>query len=202
MINPTLIYFTHSRIRPYFTGCNKRIEETLQDIIDQTISLDIIPLITVIENNGYYFSLNNRRLYLMKQLYQLDLLTYRNKATTSIPKNMIQVYMKPALEREKLRYTIDRCSLTAKIMKEYHNNINELDLSNNDIDSNNKQIKDENDVDNNNDINIINDIKDKKSDTYDNQNSTINNIYKDNNLIINDNDINISNNDINRKPMN
>jgi hypothetical protein len=110
-IDPEIIYFTHSRVRPFFTGCNKRIEQTLDEIREGITKISDIPLITVISNDGNYFSLNNRRLYLFKTLKKEGLLTKE--------KNMIKAHLKPALEREKARYLPSRCSLQAKLMKEF-----------------------------------------------------------------------------------
>ena len=62
----------------------------------------------MIQNEGQYYSLNNRRLYLFKHLRSVGALTRYN--------NTIKVYTKDALPREKKRYTPDNCSLTAKIM--------------------------------------------------------------------------------------
>lgn len=107
-IDPETIYFTHSRVRPFFTGCNKRIDETLQEIVSGTTKVTDIPLITVIPNEGNYFSLNNRRLYLFKTLRSMGLLKG----------NTIQAYSKAPLDREKQRYVPSRCSLVAKLMKE------------------------------------------------------------------------------------
>jgi hypothetical protein len=110
-IDPEIIYFTHSRVRPFFTGCNKRIEQTLDEIREGVTKISDIPLITVISNDGNYFSLNNRRLYLFKTLKKEGLLTRE--------KNMIRAQLKPALEKEKTRYLPGRCSLEAKLMKEF-----------------------------------------------------------------------------------
>ncbi|KAL1412460.1 hypothetical protein Q8F55_000205 [Vanrija albida] len=152
-MDPDDIYFTHARIRPVFTGCNKRIEDTLEEILSGQTKIEDVPYITVIENfeapaaapagpskgkkgrrgdsdddedderggkrkgRGkapaaaatappvpYYFSLNNRRLYLFKTL----------KAMGKLDKIAVQV--KPALERERTKYTRERCVLRAKIM--------------------------------------------------------------------------------------
>lgn len=105
-INPDIVYFTHSRVRPQFTGCNKVISDTIQEIVDGHTKISDIPLITVIENDGNYFSLNNRRLFMFKELSKLGL----------IPAGGIQCFIKPALEREKARYIPSRCSLRAKLM--------------------------------------------------------------------------------------
>lgn len=63
-------------------------------------------MITVIENEGNFFSLNNRRLFMFKELSRLGLL----------PAEGIQCFLKPALERERSRYIPSRCSLRAKLM--------------------------------------------------------------------------------------
>lgn len=107
-IDPSIIRFTHARIRPYFTGCGKKIEDTIQEIVDGVTTVEDLPLITVIENDGEYFSLNNRRLYTIKHVQGLGLLK----------KPTIQAFIKPALDREKTRYTAARCALQARIMLE------------------------------------------------------------------------------------
>ena len=107
-IDPSCIRFTHARIRPYFTGCGRKVEDTLADIIGGKMSVYDLPKITVILNEGTYFSLNNRRLYVLKELRSRGLLRG----------DTIGARVKVALEREKERYTADRCSFVAKIMRE------------------------------------------------------------------------------------
>lgn len=156
-MDPDIIYFTHARVRPVFTGCNKRIQETLDEIVSGQTKISDIPYITVIENfeapasasadaseeeeeDGgrkrkkggagggkkgpggkgkgakgkgaaaaeepapFYFSLNNRRLFLFKTLKERGLI------------DTVMVQVKPALERERAKYTRDRCVLRAKLM--------------------------------------------------------------------------------------
>lgn len=122
-IDPSIIRFTHSRIRPFFTGNNFRIETTINDIVEQRTKVSDLPLITVIENGGYYFSLNNRRLYVMKYLHKNGHLESSN--------NTIKAYTKTALEREKKRYTISNCILEAMIMKEHHKEVGSDENSDN-----------------------------------------------------------------------
>jgi hypothetical protein len=107
-IDPDCIRFTHARIRPYFTGCGRKVEDTLSDIIGGKMSVYDLPKITVILNKGTYFSLNNRRLYVLKELRSRGLLDG----------DTIGARVKIPLEREKERYTAGRCSLVAKIMRE------------------------------------------------------------------------------------
>lgn len=132
-IDPINIYFTHSRVRPFFTGCNKRIEDTLQEIVDKVTPISAIPLITVIQNGDDFFSLNNRRLYLFKTLRNMGLLEG----------NVIQAHIKPALEREKQRYIPSRCSLVAKMMKEHV----KADGDEKDADQNNDEDDEDNEED-------------------------------------------------------
>ena len=106
VINPESIYFTHSKIRPFFSGCAAKIEDTIQSILQGKLSIENIPIITVIETNDHLFSLNNRRLYLFKYLKREGFL------------DTVQVRIKQPLPREIERYTVSRCSLSAKIMKE------------------------------------------------------------------------------------
>lgn len=108
-IDPSIVYFTHSRIRPFFTGCGVRVTETLSDLLSGKLSVADLPPITIVENDGFYFSLNNRRLFVLKSLRESGFIT------------TIKVRIKPALPRERERYTIGRCALRATIMKERDN---------------------------------------------------------------------------------
>ena len=108
MIDPKEIRFTHSRVRPFFSGCGRSLESTIESIINKEITIEDLPMITVIKNGNFYFSLNNRRLYVFKFLRDSGFLEARD--------NLIQVRTKTALPRELERYKIDRCSLSAKIM--------------------------------------------------------------------------------------
>ena len=103
-----LTRFTHSRIRPFFSGGGYRIEDTLNQLINGQLSVEELPFITVIENNGNFYSLNNRRLYVLKNLRERGLLE----------NNQVQVRIKQALEREKDKYLPSKCSLSASIMSE------------------------------------------------------------------------------------
>ena len=108
-IDPNDVYFTHARIRPFFTGCGHRVEDTLLDIVEGRLAVASLPTITVIANGGAYFSLNNRRLYVFKKLRERGVLT------------VVKARLKGALDREKERYIPSRCSMTARIMMERPN---------------------------------------------------------------------------------
>ena len=51
-INPSIIYFTHSKIRSTFSGCNKTIYQTISEIENDITVIKNIPLILV-EFDGY-----------------------------------------------------------------------------------------------------------------------------------------------------
>ena len=74
-LKPSDIYFTHSIISDKFTGCGKFINQTLNEVINGSTSIDDIPTIKVFytQENGIikYFSENNRRLWLFKTLESL-----------------------------------------------------------------------------------------------------------------------------------
>ena len=106
--------FTHARVRPFFSGCGRRLEATLSAILSGELTLDAVPIITVLPNTAadgtqYYFSLNNRRLWVYKQLHDSGYFDNGKK---------LRVRIKEPLPREKERYTPERCSMTARIMKE------------------------------------------------------------------------------------
>ncbi len=67
-MNPLNIYFTHSKISPKFTGCSKTILESYNEIKENPMVLENIPIIKVYFDGKKYYSENNRRLYLFKLL--------------------------------------------------------------------------------------------------------------------------------------
>lgn len=75
-LNPSIIYFTHSRIRKQFSGCGKMISQTLSDLRFNPKMIENIPKIKVIydHQNDRYISMNNRRLYVFKKLYEEGLI--------------------------------------------------------------------------------------------------------------------------------
>ena len=97
--------------RPNFSGCGKRIEETISEIENGILNLGDLPFITVLRApDGNYFSLNNRRLYVLKHLRSTGFLEARS--------NSIKVRVKLPLPREIKKYSTAKCSLTSRIMKE------------------------------------------------------------------------------------
>lgn len=105
------IYFTHSKVYPSFSGCGKKIVDTIDEILDGKITAKDLPMITVhpcSSNPDAFFSLNNRRLYVFKELMR------QGKLKT------IEARLKPlpSGKRNADRYTEEKCSKNCKIMKE------------------------------------------------------------------------------------
>ena len=91
--------------------------DTYQLVVDGKTAIDDIPNITVISTSSDgisppYFSLNNRRLYLFKKLREGGYLATRS------PTNTIYARIKQGADskREREKYTLERCSETARIM--------------------------------------------------------------------------------------
>ena len=110
MIDPLVVYFTHAKISRSFSGCGSKIEETIGMIRSGHLQLEQLPIITVLQCKDHFFSLNNRRLYVLKELCNVGFLSSSH--------NMVKVRLKVAKEREKEKYTMERCSLTASFMKD------------------------------------------------------------------------------------
>lgn len=110
LLDPSQIYFTHSKISRSFSGCGRKVEDTIDDILSGRLRLECLPQITVIQSKEHIYSLNNRRLYVLKHLRDVGFLT------SSV--NMVKCRLKAAKEREKEKYTIDRCTLVASFMRD------------------------------------------------------------------------------------
>lgn len=103
-INPSIIYFTHSKIRQRFTGCGKLLEETYQELSSNPLLIDRLPKIKVIYDpeKDIYYSMNNRRLWVFKKLYN------ENKISE------IPVYMEKIKANSKMKN--NQYSLIAKVV--------------------------------------------------------------------------------------
>lgn len=105
-LDPSLIYFTFSRIRPLFS-CGRTLHSTLEQIMNGTLTPQDLPLLCVFTDGaGRYYSQNNRRLYIYKQLQE------EGKLRT-VP---VRLRPLPQTKRMSHKYSPSKCSLTAKVM--------------------------------------------------------------------------------------
>ena len=117
MVDPARVRFQHARIRPFFSGCGRGVEDTLEEIRQGKTKPSDLPPIQILlgpieEETGqpWYFSLNNRRLWVLKRCREEGLL---------LPNNQIYARVrKPKSEQEACRYTVENCALEAKIIPE------------------------------------------------------------------------------------
>lgn len=107
-VDPLPIYFTFSRIRPVFS-CGRSVLETLEALRCGGLSVsDLPPICALVDGNGAMFSLNNRRLYVLKQLAKEKLL----------PEGQVGVRLRPVPSTKRMlsKYTPQKCSLEATLM--------------------------------------------------------------------------------------
>ena len=105
--------------RPYFSGCGRSVYETLEDIKEGKTNISELPPIQVLvgdesmddDQGQWYFSLNNRRLWVLKRLREEGHLEkYGNKIAVRV--------RRPKSQQERERYTLANCSLEARIIPE------------------------------------------------------------------------------------
>ena len=120
LVDPARCRFQHSKIRPIFSGCGRDVTQVLEDIKSGKTDLQDLPPIQVLvgdysddDDDGsiWYFSLNNRRLWILKQL--------RDGGYLEKQGNKVKVRVRPPKSQsERERYSIANCALNAKIMVE------------------------------------------------------------------------------------
>ena len=120
LVDPARCRFQHSKIRPIFSGCGRDVTQVLEDIKSGKTDLQDLPPIQVLvgdysddDDDGsiWYFSLNNRRLWILKQLRAGGYLEKQG--------NKVKVRVRqPKSQSERERYSIANCALNAKIMVE------------------------------------------------------------------------------------
>jgi hypothetical protein len=118
-LDPVRIRFQHSKIRPVFSGCGGRsVKGTLQEIRDGKTQVSDLPPVQVLmrpeeqeDGQKWYFSLNNRRVWVLKRLREEGLLEqYDNKVFVRV--------CAPKSSQERERYSVKNCALEAKIIPE------------------------------------------------------------------------------------
>ena len=112
-LSPDLIYHSHSRLEGVFSGCGKTIEGTLQDLMTGRIPPDAIPLISVLQlptptpDSPRFVSLNNRRLYVFKELHKAN----------KLKDGLITCRCRVATKKEAEKYLKQTLALNARIKK-------------------------------------------------------------------------------------
>lgn len=119
-VDPRRVRFQYSRIRPTFSGCGRSVLSTLDSIRNGELRPDDLPPILVLvgpppaddEGGGrWYFSLNNRRLWVLKKCREEGLLEGQG--------NTIRARVREwKSDKERERYTVEKCALEAKFMRE------------------------------------------------------------------------------------
>jgi hypothetical protein len=102
-IDPMPVYFTFSRIRPQFS-CGRFVHDTLHAIQSGALAVADLPTIAVLFDGANYFSLNNRRLFVFKELRRLGLVA-------TVPARVKPV---PQTKRMKEKYSVEKCALQAR----------------------------------------------------------------------------------------
>lgn len=118
LVDPSRIRFQFSRIRPYFSGCGRSVTSTFDSILSGDLNPNDLPPIQVLigpvdEHDGlpWYFSLNNRRLWVFKRCAEEGLLDHQGG------KIWVRV-REPKSQKERERYTLDNCAVEAKFIRE------------------------------------------------------------------------------------
>lgn len=112
LVNPLDVRFAHSRVRPFFSGCGRRLDVTLSSLVRGELPLASLPPIAVLSlPGGLLVSLNNRRLYVLQELA-------RTAPARLLPGGLVAVRLRAGTSADAARYTAERCAATAKLMRE------------------------------------------------------------------------------------
>ncbi|GMH50708.1 hypothetical protein TrRE_jg776 [Triparma retinervis] len=109
-LDPDKIRFQHSRVKSHFSGCGRSVLGTLDDIRQGTTEVADLPPIQIIigdvneEGGVWYYSLNNRRLWVIKQLKKEGLV------------ERVGTRARRFRGKEPRRYCIEKCVLEANLM--------------------------------------------------------------------------------------
>lgn len=117
-VDPRRVRFQYSKIRPHFSGCGRSVVSTLDSIRNGELSPADLPPIQVLvgpvdeaDGKRWYFSLNNRRLWVFKRCAEEGLLSDTNG------KIWVRV-REPKSQKEKERYSLENCAVEAKFIRE------------------------------------------------------------------------------------
>ena len=114
-LSPSVIFHSHSRLDNVFSGCGRTIEQTIRDCLTGRTTPDHIPQICVLQlppvesdpGAPRFVSLNNRRLYVYKELLRLD----------KLKSGVITVRLRMATKKEAEKYRKQTLVPQARIKK-------------------------------------------------------------------------------------
>ena len=99
------VFFTHARIRPFFSGCGRRLVDALEELENGDMKLESLPQITILAtptsaSDGQYFSLNNRQLWVLKQLRSKGMKDNLLSASQRRASKELEKYTRDGIERK------------------------------------------------------------------------------------------------------
>ena len=74
-LRPSEVFFSQATIKDHFRPGHRSIYKTLEQCINDPCTVDYIPKITVCRRDGKWFTLDNRRLWVFRQLEAKGLLS-------------------------------------------------------------------------------------------------------------------------------
>lgn len=90
------IYFSHSRIRPRFSGNGRSLSATLADLATGACAPSSLPRVTIVAlSSGRLVSLSNRRLHVFKELLRAH--------PARLPGGTVRALLRPATAQEEKR---------------------------------------------------------------------------------------------------
>ena len=115
MLSPSVIFHSHSRLDNIFSGCGRTIEQTLRDCLEGRTKPENIPHICVLQlpplegvpDAPRFVSLNNRRLYVFKELQRVGRLVG----------GVIPVRIRPSNKKETEKYRKQTLVCQARIKR-------------------------------------------------------------------------------------
>ena len=110
-VDPLTVRFAHSRVRPVFSGCGSRLEDTLSALASGRMPLAALPPIAVLAFPGNFLvSLNNRRLWVLQELARVA-------PGALLAGGLAPARLRAGTRKEALRYTTAKCATHATLMR-------------------------------------------------------------------------------------
>lgn len=114
-LDPLSLRFSHARVRPVFSGCGARLEETLAAVLSGRTPPGALPPMAVLRlpppagsSASLLVSLNNRRLWVLRAARMAG------ASFSTVP-----CRLRDGSPKEAARYTLERCAAAATLMREH-----------------------------------------------------------------------------------